>query len=335
MVADVFAFDRLESASTNMQREFAADNAQAVALGQKLVGEMQSCRRGRHTAVYVAIDGLIVGRVASLGVTVQVRRYGNHTNCIEQRGKGNVVTIPIEVDDPSIASISYADGLLTVGAGAKFDAIVAFCATHCLKGLSSFAGLPGTAGGAAFMNARCYGVSAGDLIQSVSYVDLDELSGEKRDLSDFTLANFVKVYHNVQGTWAYKESPFQTFRSLILELTFCVEALAQDAASERLIRSENEGYVADRQSRGHFRAPSAGSVFKNDRRFGKPSGQLIDEAGLKGLAVGGAQIAPWHGNFIVNTGSARAGDIRALVEQAQAAVRERTGFVLEPEVIFV
>ena len=95
------------------------------------------------------------------------------------------------------------------------------------------------------------------------------------------------------------------------------------------------GYVADRQSRGHFRAPSAGSVFKNDRRFGKPSGQLIDEAGLKGLAVGGAQIAPWHGNFIINTGSARARDIRALVERAQAAVRERTGFVLEPEVIFV
>lgn len=256
---------------------------------------------------------------------------GGGSNIIVRDEGLDVLVISLE----QLNGISYADGLLTAGAGAKFDAIVAFCASHCLKGLSSFAGLPGTAGGAAFMNARCYGVSAGDLIQSVSYVDLDGLLKEKRDLSDFTLANFKKVYHNVQGTWAYKESPFQTFRSLILDVTFRVEALAQNAENERLIRSENEGYVADRRSRGHFRAPSAGSVFKNDRRFGKPSGQLIDEAGLKGLAVGGAQIAPWHGNFIINTGSARAGDIQALVERAQAAVKERTGFVLEPEVIFV
>lgn len=288
---------------------------------------------GPAAALAVPADGASAAYAAACACRAGLPLFilGGGSNIIVRDEGLDALVISLERLD----GISYADGLLTAGAGAKFDAITAFCASHCLKGLSSFAGLPGTAGGAAFMNARCYGVSAGDLIQSVSYVDLDGLSEEKRDFTDFTLANFVKVYHNVQGTWAYKESPFQTFRSLILDVTFCVEALAQDAAGERLIRTENEGYVADRQSRGHFRAPSAGSVFKNDRRFGKPSGQLIDEAGLKGLAVGGAQIAPWHGNFIINTGSARAGDIRALVERAQAAVRERTGFVLEPEVIFV
>ncbi len=231
--------------------------------------------------------------------------------------------------------ISYENNLLTVGAGARFDAIVDFCAVHCLKGLSSFAGLPGSAGGAAYMNARCYGVSAGDLIESVSYVDLDALANEKPYSDHFTLANFVKVYHNERGKWAYKKSPFQSFPSLILSLTFHVDELEKNVGNENEIRSENERFIEDRRSKGHFRAPSAGSVFKNDRRFGKPSGQLIDEAGLKGLSVGGAQIAPWHGNFIINKGSASAGDIQALVEKAKAAVMERTGFALEPEVIFV
>ena len=231
--------------------------------------------------------------------------------------------------------ISYKDGLLTVGAGAKFDSITEFCAKNCLKGLSSFAGLPGTAGGAAFMNARCYGVSAGDLIDSAVYVDLDEIEEEKRSSADFALANLEKVYHNREGEWAYKKSPFQSFRSLILSVTFRVEAMERSEGNEARLRSECRDFVEDRRSKGHFKAPSAGSVFKNDRRFGKPSGQLVDEAGLKGLAVGGAQIAPWHGNFIINRGTATAGDIQALVEEARFAVKERTGFVLETEIIFV
>ncbi len=256
---------------------------------------------------------------------------GGGSNIIVRDGTLDALVISLERLD----KISYGNGLLTVQAGAKFDAISEFCASACLKGLASFAGLPGSAGGAAYMNARCYGVNASDLLESVSYLDLDELEAENPRSTDFTLANLLKVYHNREGGWAYKESPFQTFRSLILSVDFRVEALEKTGRNEALIRQECEGYVADRRNKGHFRAPSAGSVFKNDRRFGKPSGQLVDEAGLKGLAVGGAQIAPWHGNFIINRGSASAGDIKALVEKAQAAVLERTGFALEPEVIFV
>ncbi|MBQ9538307.1 MAG: UDP-N-acetylmuramate dehydrogenase [Treponema sp.] len=234
-----------------------------------------------------------------------------------------------------LSGIEYKDGFLCVGSGAKFDLITEFCAKNCLKGLSAFAGLPGTAGGAAYMNARCYGVSFSDLMESVSYVNLDEIFDEKQSLSDFSLANLLKVYHNNGGGWDYKQSPFQSFSSLVLSVQFRVEPLDRNEGNEGLIRSQNEGFIEDRRGKGHFAAPSAGSVFKNDRRFGKPSGQLVDEAGLKGLVVGGAQIAPWHGNFIINNGSATAGDIKSLVEKAQAAVKERTGFTLEPEVIFV
>jgi UDP-N-acetylmuramate dehydrogenase len=90
----------------------------------------------------------------------------------------------------------------------------------------------------------------------------------------------------------------------------------------------------DRERKGHYRFPSAGSVFKNNRAFGKSTGQIIDDLGLRGLRIGGAQVAPWHGNIIVNTGNATAADIRALVDELTARVYAALGIWLEPEVIF-
>ena len=96
-----------------------------------------------------------------------------------------------------------------------------------------------------------------------------------------------------------------------------------------------QSFVADREQKSHFSYPSAGSVFKNNREFGKPSGKIIDEAGLRGLEFGGAQVAPWHGNFIINKGNASASDIQQLVHMVQQQVHEKTGFCLEPEIIFL
>ena len=101
------------------------------------------------------------------------------------------------------------------------------------------------------------------------------------------------------------------------------------------LEKECRKYIDDRESKGHFKFPSAGSVFKNNRDFGQPSGKLIDDAGLKGTEFGGAQIAPWHGNFIINKGNARASDIEELVRLAKSRVREKTGFNLECEIIFL
>ena len=94
-------------------------------------------------------------------------------------------------------------------------------------------------------------------------------------------------------------------------------------------------HAQDREQKGHFRYPSAGSVFKNNRSFGMPTGALIDKAGLKGICSGGAMIAPFHGNIIVNTGSATASDILALIELAEEKVKKTFGFKLEREVLLV
>ncbi|MDR0497588.1 MAG: UDP-N-acetylenolpyruvoylglucosamine reductase, partial [Treponema sp.] len=89
-----------------------------------------------------------------------------------------------------------------------------------------------------------------------------------------------------------------------------------------------------RRDKGHYAHPCAGSVFKNNPEFGKPAGKIIDELGLRGTSYGGAQIAPFHGNIIINTGNAAASDIRELADMTAKKVRNATGFVLEPEIIF-
>ena len=90
----------------------------------------------------------------------------------------------------------------------------------------------------------------------------------------------------------------------------------------------------DRKEKGHYLFPCAGSAFKNNRDFGKPTGQIIDELGLKELRNGGAQVAPFHGNIIINTGNSTSADIRALMDEIAVIVKEKNGFNIEPEIIF-
>jgi len=98
---------------------------------------------------------------------------------------------------------------------------------------------------------------------------------------------------------------------------------------------EMEGYKADREAKGHFAYPCAGSVFKNNREFGLPSGKIIDNLGLRGYTVGGAKISEHHANIIVNSGHATAQDVKDLVSLVQERVKEAFGFQLEREIIYV
>jgi UDP-N-acetylmuramate dehydrogenase len=120
---------------------------------------------------------------------------------------------------------------------------------------------------------------------------------------------------------------------LILSAVFRLEQCGPESLD--LMREEMASHRRDRERKGHFRFPCAGSVFKNSRDFGKPTGMLIDELGLRGLAVGDAVVAPWHGNIIINRGNASAADIRCLVDELMARVRAACGIVLEPEILFI
>ena len=224
---------------------------------------------------------------------------------------------------PQFGKITLAKNevLITCFSGTPMAAFVNFCTENSISGVEEFAGLPGTVGGAVFMNARCFDKSISDVIFSVSY----------QDYSDSKI-KLYQVLYNPQE-WAYKKSPYQTGKKFITTATF--RLIQKNASEQEKIRQECKKYIAERVNKGHFKFPSAGSVFKNNRDFGKPSGMIIDEAGLRGLTCGGAKVADFHGNFIINTGNASAHDIKNLVEEVQTKVYQKFGFSLEPEIIFV
>ena len=204
---------------------------------------------------------------------------------------------------------------VSVHAGTSVDGLVSRLAERGLSGLEFLAGMPGSVGGAVWMNARCYEKSVSDLLLETEILDEDY----KRRKIPYKAEDF-----------SYKKSPFQKRDVLILSAVFAVQFRAtQD------IRSDIAAYRKDRTDKGHYRFPSAGSAFKNNKDFGDPTGRINDKLGLRGLCIGGAQVAPWHGNIIINTGNATAMDIRMLVDEVVRRVREERGISLETEILFV
>lgn len=231
----------------------------------------------------------------------------------------------------AFSSIKFENRIVVCGSGVETSRAVEFFAENGISGMESFAGLPGTCGGACYMNARCYSNDISSKIKFVEYLDLENFDENSYKF----LEKHIKMYHNNKdcAQWTYKHSPFMKKSVVITKVAFKAEECQLEKISE--LKAACESFIKDREQKGHFKAPSSGSVFKNNRDFGEPSGKLIDEAGLKGAKIGGAQIAPWHGNIIINTGNATCSDIKKLVQLAQQKVKERTGFMLECEVVFV
>jgi len=204
---------------------------------------------------------------------------------------------------------------VSVLSGTSVDGLTFRLAERGLSGLEFLAGMPGSVGGALWMNARCYEKSVSDALIETEILD----ENFQRQRMPFNAEDF-----------AYKKSPFQSRNVLILSARFAVQFRESSA-----IHKEITSYRRDRSDKGHYRYPSAGSAFKNNREFGEPTGKIIDQIGLRGLSMGGAQVAPWHGNIIINTGNATARDIRILMNEIARRVKEERGIVLESEILFV
>jgi UDP-N-acetylmuramate dehydrogenase len=211
------------------------------------------------------------------------------------------------------ASGTSACGELCFRAGTTLDEAADYAASRGFSGLEFLAGMPGTIGGGLWMNARCYDREMADVVREAELLEDGKI-----------ITNIPK-----KEQFAYKKSPYQEKDCLILSATFTVQE-----KDPLIIKKEMETFRNDRKEKGHYRFPSAGSVFKNNRDFGKPTGKIIDELGLKGHCIGGAQVAPWHGNIIINRGNARSADILALVELLETRVNSELGLCLEREILF-
>jgi UDP-N-acetylmuramate dehydrogenase len=214
----------------------------------------------------------------------------------------------------SLAAYSHSGGVLTTQAGLDVSAAAEAGRAGGFSCLEFLNAMPSTVGGAVYMNARCYGAEIADVFLDAVVVD----NGLERTIP------------LVKEEWDYKVSPFQSQAGIIVQARFRTRPAA--AAEVEAVMTANK---ADRESKGHFRLPCAGSVFKNNHAFGAPSGVLIDRVGLKGLRRGKAVVSDWHANIIVNEGGATATDLRALIGDVKERVAAATGFTLEEEVLYL
>jgi len=195
------------------------------------------------------------------------------------------------------------------GGGLSVADLLSYCRKNGLSGLEFMAGIPGTLGGAIFMNAGAWGQDMGGVVREVRTVRSD---GEQAVLKGGDI-NF-----------SYRSSSIPA-DTVIYEARIRLKRGDRDRIAEMI--NLNLKRKKETQPLDH---PSAGSVFKNPP--GDYAGRLIEKAGLKGARIGGAMISLKHGNFIVNMGGARASDILALMELAGARVKEETGITLETEI---
>jgi UDP-N-acetylmuramate dehydrogenase len=205
----------------------------------------------------------------------------------------------------------------TIGAGLPAPLAARRTAEAGFAGLHIFVGVPGTVGGGVYMNAGCHGGDWSEVVEAVTVVDQ---SG-----GDTVLTK--------------KDIPF-TYRRSGLDGRIVLETRVRLRPEEPERLEEAVAEMFEWRQRGTpFNQPCCGSVFKNPagpswkREEGpRTAGQLIEAAGLKGFAVGGAQVSPMHANYFVNTGGAKAAEVRRLIEHVQRVVEDRFGVRLEPEV---
>ncbi|MDR2376334.1 MAG: UDP-N-acetylmuramate dehydrogenase [Treponema sp.] len=262
--------------------------------------------------LFSLFTGLLLSRAGEAGFPVFILGGGANL-VVSDRGIRGIV-----LDTGDWTGIEQEAGGLYVKSGTSIDEITEYAARQGLSGLEFLAGLPGTLGGAVWMNARCYEKSVSDILGETEILVVNGKTAERRRVSRYP------------GDFSYKRSPFQGQDKLILGARLSVSR-----GDPEKIRREMTEYREDRERKGHYRYPSAGSVFKNNRDFGSSTGQIIEELGLRGLHLGGARIAPWHGNIIINTGNAGAADIRSLADLVAARAKAERGLELEREILFV
>ena len=287
----------------------------AAVLNQERMADHTTFKIGgpaRYFVIPKDIDALMKTREAAIQAGLKYFILGGGAN----------VLFPDEGYDGAVISTGglnqiflEANGLLHAGCGAAISDVAKFASGAGRAGLQFFYSMPGSTGGAIYMNARCYNASISDALKAAVYLDKE---------------GNVRTLDAAEGGFDYKVSPFQTNGGIILEGIFATTG----GNAEDLGRAM-EGYKADREAKGHFAYPCAGSVFKNNRAFGLPSGKIIDNLGLRGYTVGGAKISEHHANIIVNSGHATAQDVKDLVSLVEDKVREATGFQLEREIIYV
>ncbi|WP_018132746.1 UDP-N-acetylmuramate dehydrogenase [Effusibacillus pohliae] len=225
---------------------------------------------------------------------------------------GGIRGVVIKLAD-NFADVSVTGNRLTAQAGRSYVSAANTAIRSGLQGLEFATGIPGTVGGAVMMNAGAHGGETKDVLLCADIIEED---------------GSIRTLHNRDLKFAYRYSILKDRPRIVVRATFQL----QPGNTEEMLQKVR-AWTRRRQTTQPLQLPNCGSVFRNPE--GTHAGLLIEQAGLKGTRIGGAQISELHGNFIVNLDKAKAADVLALIELVQTTIRERTGITLIPEVRIV
>lgn len=247
----------------------------------------------------------LLGEVRRLGVRYYLLGNGSNVLFADEGFDGVVIRT-----SRALSSVSIEADSITAGAGVLLTRVCATARDAGLAGLEFAYGIPGTVGGAVYMNAGAYGGEMRDVLASVRFLDEE---GRVRELPADQLA------------LGYRTSVFETRPWCVLSARFSLRA-----GSKEEIGAAMEDYMGRRKAKQPLELPSAGSTFK--RPAGAFAGALIDQCGLRGFRMGDAAVSEKHCGFVVNLGQATCQDVLRLTDEVCRIVKEKTGYTLEKEI---
>ena len=276
----------------------------------------------RHTTFKIGGNASTYIKVGTLSKLSAILRECNNSN-IDYMIIGNGSNLLVSDDgldkviirlDGELRNIALIDErTIYCGSGASLAALCKFALKNGLTGLEFAWGIPGSVGGAVFMNAGAYGGEMKDVVYSVSHINKSGEIGrtEKEDLQ-----------------FGYRNSVYRTNECIITGVTIKLKKAQKNEIQEKM-----NDYLYRRTSKQPLEFPSAGSVFK--RPEGAFAGALIEQCGLKGKCIGGAQVSEKHAGFIINKSNATSKDVKELIKEVQNTVKAETGYDLECEIIML
>lgn len=221
------------------------------------------------------------------------------------------------ISTQKLDKLTIEDGIINAQAGVKTGVLSQFALKNSLSGFEFLIPIPATTGGAVFMNASAHNQSISDVFLSARLFDLKTKG--------------IVEFNNTQMQFSYRDSILKStqWRYIFLEGKFKLSKASEQEIKKKM--DENLEFRAKHQPSLKF--PNAGSIFKNPEN--SSAGRLIDECGLRGEKIGGAQIFENHANFIINLGEANSQNVTELMFLAYNKVRDKFGIELEPEILFV
>lgn len=293
--------------------EILSDRGISYALNEPMANHT-SFRIGGPADVYVSPESaeeLKDAYVEARNVGLCTYILGKGSNVLFDDGGFNGVIISTE----KLNSVTVEGNVLTAECGASFTHIAAVARDHGLSGLEFAYGIPGAVGGAVYMNAGAYGGEVSQCL--VSSTSFDPVSGK------------ILFTEGADHAFAYRFSIYKKYpERVILSASFKLTPFYRGEIKFRM-----DDLMQRRKDKQPLEYPSAGSVFK--RPEGYFVGQMIEELGLKGYTVGGAQISEKHAGFIINRGGAKCADVLSLVDFIKSKVYEKYNVELECELIYV